>query len=100
MQKQTHKLLWLLVGLLGLLLTGCAGSSATTPPQQIVIGENTDLGGYDPGTTMSVYPHARFQQPGRTGRRFQTGSRVGGAMDDVAGWQDVDIYAAPGGKIP
>lgn len=55
MQKQTHKLLWLLVGLLGLLLTGCAGSSATTPPQQIVIGENTDLGGYDPGTTMSPF---------------------------------------------
>ncbi len=55
MQKQNRKVLWLLACLLGgLLLAGCGGKPAASP-QQIVIGENADLGGYDPGTTMSPF---------------------------------------------
>ncbi|BBB89458.1 MAG TPA: ABC transporter substrate-binding protein [Methylomusa anaerophila] len=37
-----------------MILTGCSSSEPRTV-QQIVIGENTDLGGYDPGTDMSPF---------------------------------------------
>ena len=45
MQKQNSKVLWLIACLLiGLMIAGC-GAAPAEPPQQIVIGENTDLGG-------------------------------------------------------
>ncbi|CQR70163.1 Nickel-binding periplasmic protein precursor [Sporomusa ovata DSM 2662] len=43
--------------LAGMFFTGC-GNGKTQAVQQIVIGESTDLGGYDPETNMSYYIRA------------------------------------------